>query len=514
MKCAEVSSQNTQDQESENIASIKCNRKCRTKSTYCSTGNHWVHYRCQKLTQEDITEAEKDSKKLAIPNTLQIANCDQIKDLLQEEVTSRSDETTMGNKDLCFVCDQQTDNTPWDVCDLCNNVSHTNCMNIENNEHHCNACIGSEIMEDATTVIKTDTLPINQHYLIESIDDISEENTSTDESEATPKTVISSNSPQPKQSVLKKIVLPERITKVSLQTQEELQLKHSELRERELKLRKTEEQLKLREKVVNEYKKERILLETRCQRLEARNCELEQTVKSLRKSIEMSNLSEETSRNEPVHTNVRHPMQTCQPVMNDVFNIMQTQLNNKVLALHEKLTNIVFSKIDKQLDKISLADTNEMEQINPEMNNVERSIPLQSKQDKKETEEINPQINNIERNTLLQSKQDKTPITTKNTAVTAPQLGQPIQNNAQRYILPSSTVNNWNLANSRTGQPLVYRGYQKYSLQQPIDQAGAPFNQKQGISNQQMLNNTTTEKIIQSTNANFSDRPGLKKHNI
>ncbi|VDI45496.1 Hypothetical predicted protein [Mytilus galloprovincialis] len=167
---------------------------------------------------------------------------------------------------------------------------------------------------------------------------------------------------------------------------------------------------------------------------------------------------------------------------------------------------------NEQLDKISLADMNEMEKINPEMYNVERSTTLQSKQDQKETEEINPQLNNIERNTLLQSKQDKTPITTKNAAETAPHAGQPVQNNPQRYMQPSNTANKWNLANSLTGQPLVYRGYQTYSLQQPIDQAGAPFNQ--GRSNPQMINNTTTEKIIQPTNAHFLDRPGLMNQNI
>ena len=33
---------------------IKCHKKCRTRSTFCETGNHWVHYRCQKLTEQVI----------------------------------------------------------------------------------------------------------------------------------------------------------------------------------------------------------------------------------------------------------------------------------------------------------------------------------------------------------------------------------------------------------------------------------------------------------------------------
>ena len=32
----------------------KCNKKCRTRSTYCTAGQHWVHYKCQKLTNQEI----------------------------------------------------------------------------------------------------------------------------------------------------------------------------------------------------------------------------------------------------------------------------------------------------------------------------------------------------------------------------------------------------------------------------------------------------------------------------
>jgi len=36
----------------------KCNKKCRTRSTYCTAGQHWVHYKCQKLTDQEINEIE------------------------------------------------------------------------------------------------------------------------------------------------------------------------------------------------------------------------------------------------------------------------------------------------------------------------------------------------------------------------------------------------------------------------------------------------------------------------
>ena len=42
-------------------ACIKCHKKRRTRSTFCETGNHWVHYKCQNLTEQEIQIAENSS---------------------------------------------------------------------------------------------------------------------------------------------------------------------------------------------------------------------------------------------------------------------------------------------------------------------------------------------------------------------------------------------------------------------------------------------------------------------
>lgn len=39
-----------------------CNKRCRTRSICCDTGNHWVHYKCQKLTEQEIQIAENTSE--------------------------------------------------------------------------------------------------------------------------------------------------------------------------------------------------------------------------------------------------------------------------------------------------------------------------------------------------------------------------------------------------------------------------------------------------------------------
>jgi hypothetical protein len=66
-------------------------------------------------------------------------------------------------------------------------------------------------------------------------------------------------------------------------------LNFSELRAREIKVKKVEEQLKVKDKSLLEIRNEKIVLETRCQQLESRNFELEQTVKLLKRRLESDN---------------------------------------------------------------------------------------------------------------------------------------------------------------------------------------------------------------------------------
>ena len=60
-----------------------------------------------------------------------------------------------------------------------------------------------------------------------------------------------------------------------------------DLRQKELKLRKFEKDLSLREKLLNENSKDRTRLETYTMKLEARNNESEQTVRTLQWKIDV-----------------------------------------------------------------------------------------------------------------------------------------------------------------------------------------------------------------------------------
>ncbi|CAC5402684.1 unnamed protein product [Mytilus coruscus] len=126
--------------------------------------------------------------------------------------------------------------------------------------------------------------------------------------------------------------------------------KLSELRARKIKVKKVEEQLKIKEKSLNEIRNEKILLESRCQQLEARNFKLEQTVKLLKRRIESdSHLAMPASPN------------TCEAPTSSqgVYHKMKQELDQKLANLHTKLSNIVLDEMDRQLDKIKLFDGNQ-----------------------------------------------------------------------------------------------------------------------------------------------------------
>ena len=80
--------------------------------------------------------------------------------------------------------------------------------------------------------------------------------------------------------------------------EETLRIKFSELREKEIKLKKTEDQLKVREIVINDEKQKCIQLETRCQNLETRNYELEALVRTMKKRLDDPNDQNETLKSE------------------------------------------------------------------------------------------------------------------------------------------------------------------------------------------------------------------------
>jgi hypothetical protein len=95
----------------------------------------------------------------------------------------------------------------------------------------------------------------------------------------------------------KRFLLPSSISKSH--DEESISAKLRELRNKETKLKKLEETLKIREKSLTEQRKRRIEMETYCNKLEAKNTELELLVTTLQSSIEQH---EQSSDNPSIFT--------------------------------------------------------------------------------------------------------------------------------------------------------------------------------------------------------------------
>ena len=103
----------------------------------------------------------------------------------------------------------------------------------------------------------------------------------------------------------------------------------------------------MKEKSLYELNNNRILLESRCPQREARNFELEQTVKLLKRRIQA--IDDLTITNDPMP----HVPDTQTHELN-VYGKMKQQIDSRVAEMHLKLTNVVLDEMDRQLDKIKL----------------------------------------------------------------------------------------------------------------------------------------------------------------
>jgi len=110
-----------------------------------------------------------------------------------------------------------------------------------------------------------------------------------------------------------------------------------------------EEQIKQREKSAQETNNNRTKLESRCQELEATNYELEQTVKTLIRRIDSI---------EYIHNDEKHKQKS--KIDNNTISDeekMSDYFNHRFMRLHRKMTDLVFDKIEKQIDNILEIDS-------------------------------------------------------------------------------------------------------------------------------------------------------------
>ncbi|CAC5409621.1 unnamed protein product [Mytilus coruscus] len=146
--------------ENSNETCTKCNKRCKTRSTYCDKGSHWVHYKCQKLSELEIQRAENSksdnyyecklcvaskSNLLALEGSTQSGTNTQL--LLTEETEAKrgynTEETpdTSPEEQNCTVCDNTLMDPEWDICEQCNSKFHFKCMTEISTAYICIPCI-------------------------------------------------------------------------------------------------------------------------------------------------------------------------------------------------------------------------------------------------------------------------------------------------------------------------------------------------------------------------------------
>jgi len=255
--------------------------------------------------------------------------------------------------DVCCACDTDIiDDRLTEICEICNNIAHTKCIVEEHESKFCLPCKSTlDMLETKTneTNLKTNQENIEVIIIEPNVEETTPKNTSLEHRiEKTIPLIANrddinhqSNNDQLNQQNSNSIPrLKANKTHFDPADQETLRIKLSELREKEIKLKKTEDQLKVREKIINDEKQKRIQLETRCQNLEARNYELEALVRTMKKRLDDPNDQNETLNSE-------------KPGNPDVASKMREKINTKILAMHEKLTDIVFDQIDTQLNMMA-----------------------------------------------------------------------------------------------------------------------------------------------------------------
>lgn len=333
----------TKQHEIEDISCSKCRKNCRTRSIYCTEGEHWIHYKCEKLNSEQITAIEATTAvdyKCTLCQNGKSNNCTNAVAIL-DECNLRSDEVQ--DETRCNLCDKAIDDENYDLCTSCNNTYHLTCMETNNDHKTCYSCKSyiDELENQNESEITQPELDEHNTILKETS---SNNNRCTDAIQTQSQNILNENhciDADKHETSPKRLLLPSSITKSH--DEESISAKLRELRKKETKLKKLEETLKIREKSLTEQRKSRIEMETYCNKLEAKNTELELMVKTLQRSIEQH----EQSSDNP-------SMSTVNATTNlDINSRMKEQFNNKILAVHDKITNMVFDQIEKQLELVN-----------------------------------------------------------------------------------------------------------------------------------------------------------------
>ncbi|CAC5377921.1 unnamed protein product [Mytilus coruscus] len=211
-------------------------------------------------------------------------------------------------------------------CEVCTLPSHQLCItrNNENNDTNiCTKCVDD--MDQRTDLLNsTERADVNISIPTTPLNTSSMRN--TDEENTTMKSLYNSNDTT--------VTQKENIV-------EQKEIKQAELRQRETKVHKREQEVKIRERLLEESKNERTWFQSHIHKLESRIKELERSNEIVRKKVQLIHRPE-TNNPYIVHTK------------QDDQHVKSTQKDNNHLLnnLQDRVSNFILRQIDTQLSKM------------------------------------------------------------------------------------------------------------------------------------------------------------------
>ena len=360
-----------------------CNRNIKSKAAHCETGNHWVHYHCDKLTDVEIHRLENDKgviyncksclsqntcPKTVIDSqvnnknrcvsqnkaTLQIPSISNSNDLDTPAIAILIEETGQ----MCGVCDKNID-TKEVTCDTCKSSCHVTCM-VDSDPEKCISCGAYEMQDQhsSTPEPQVEKRTSSQSTLQPHIDLSTSNEVEIVQSKSASTSVKDA-------SVNQETTAPNRSnqSKPSKKDIDGNGNKQRELRQWDLKLRKWEEELKLREAKSNDMTKDFSRLEDYVRKTEARNVELEKTVRTLQRKINL--LEHEQSRGDSrvgeinatetvnvdrAYTLPRNEAMRTSTCCQSSSSVLES--DRLISGVREQVTQFILSKVKSEIDKL------------------------------------------------------------------------------------------------------------------------------------------------------------------
>ncbi|XP_071153609.1 GATA zinc finger domain-containing protein 14-like [Mytilus edulis] len=200
---------------------------------------------------------------------------------------------------------------------------HNQCL--DKTTDQCFSCIG---IEDQDTVINS----VNSHQTVVKQTSHNLQNLDINNSGPTPNLITSVSSAKNAAN------LDKQSDHNTINTQNEIQTssKMKELRTLELKLKKKEEQLKIKEAMLNEDMKEKTKIMDRLHKAEIRNIELENTIKTLQTRIEQIPINSVVNNSNPTNSQSK----------------IKEEEDELIIGMRKRVTKFVLNKIDKELNKL------------------------------------------------------------------------------------------------------------------------------------------------------------------